>query len=134
VELFDPAAMTWSNVAAVDPPLRELALAPPADGRVLATGRDRDAAAGSRFIARLYDPATDRWTAAVPPPIELDHHSLTVLGDGRVLASGAYDGRNAVFDAALEGWESLLDSGLFGPVAVTSLPSGRVVIAGGAPP
>ena len=81
VEIFDPAAGTWSAGAGM-PTRRGGLTASRLDGRIHVTGGE-DLSTGDTYAAHdVYDPAADRWAAEVPMPTA--RHGL---------ASGAIGGR-----------------------------------------
>jgi hypothetical protein len=139
-EVFDPATSTFSALghAATNHYLATRL----ADGRVLLTGGE--APDGSILAsAEILDPATGTFTATGPMATARVKHAAALLPDGRVLVIGGSDRRGyagrfsstEVFDPA---------SGEFSPGpdlewgrhkirdAVVVLPSGDVVVAGGA--
>lgn len=111
------------------------------DGRVLVTGgmNARQALAS----AELYDPATGSWTTTGSMAAARAEHGATLLDDGTVLvaggisfASGAGDdnelGSAELYDPKTGTWtatRSMLEARTRG--AMTLLPDGRVLVAGG---
>lgn len=138
VELFDPKTESWSSL----PPLSEArffaqALALP-DGRVLVVGGSNEMQESFK-TCELLDAKQEKWTPCKgQPATERFFHRLALLGDGRVVMAG---GKHAnvrfhtsveVFDPVAETWSELTDLEESGTaIALTSLPSGRVLIAGG---
>jgi hypothetical protein len=139
-EVFDPAASTFSAVG----PMRtnHYLVTALADGRVLVTG-GQDAAGEILSTAEIFDPATGQFRPTGEMATPRVKHAAALLPDGRVLILGgsgarSYPGRYAsteIFDPT---------TGAFSPGpnmqwgrhkirdAVTVLPSGAVLVAGGA--
>ncbi len=169
VELFDPAAATWSTAAPLADGVRRLTATLLADGRVLVTGRSG--------TADVYDPAADAWTAApgkwgdTPATGTVDEwgqgdyqvgrgvlgEAAARLPDGGVMVSGGLEhiyvassfggticeagaaahaqtvySRVQVYDPVTNTWSPArrLPSAR-GYHTVTSLQSGRLLVAGG---
>jgi hypothetical protein len=94
VEIYDPAAGTWSagSSPAVTRSMAEVVLLP--DGRVLCAGGDLEQGEaptnefGRVALADLYDPEVDRWRSVAPMALAREYHAMTVLvPDGRVLTT-----------------------------------------------
>ncbi|MGZ3456660.1 MAG: Kelch repeat-containing protein, partial [Polyangiales bacterium] len=114
------------------------------DGKILTAGVS-DGVAGIPapnypYLSYVYDPATGTSTRVGDMPYRHGTPTLTLLSDGRVVAFGTANGSsyfNAsvdVYDPASKSWTHgvTLASSLHGFVQA-KLPSGKVLIAGGAP-
>ncbi|MHB8577290.1 MAG: Kelch repeat-containing protein [Dehalococcoidia bacterium] len=89
---FEPSAGTWATVmmpADFPPAHCVLCLLP--DGRVLASGGERDDDPSALDTAFLCTPATGQVTAAEPMRRPRRLHTATALPDGRVLVVGGQD-------------------------------------------
>jgi large repetitive protein len=127
VEWYDPVARAFSAAAPMAASRSGHTATRLADGRVLVVGGD-----GGGNTAELYDPAADLWTAAAAA-----HNdpgvvgTATLLADGRVLtiANAAAE----IYDPAANAWTPVtpVPGGRTGHTA-TLLPSGKVLVAGGA--
>ncbi|MGZ3416843.1 MAG: Kelch repeat-containing protein [Polyangiales bacterium] len=113
-----------------------------ADGRVLVAGGGTSPGNASKD-AEIYDPVAKKWTAVPSMSVARSAHTATLLVDGRVLVVGGAP-------AGFLGTTSTETSELFDPATSTwsagpsmsaqralhtavRLPSGRVLVAGGAP-
>jgi hypothetical protein len=114
--LLRSATLRWEAVAAPTPitfPYPSYLPEPPllvvlADGRVLATGGDRN---GRHVGAELFDPAERSWRRVADMRLPRERHSATLLPDGRVLVAGGGLGENLgtaeIFDPSSEKWTLL---------------------------
>jgi hypothetical protein len=114
------------------------------DGRVLVTGGEGGSASGVLSKAELFDPKTGTFSSTGSMTAERVYHTATLLQDGRVLIAGGENASHGL-DRYLT-FAELFDprTGTFSPTvsmtmaragpAVTLLPDGRVLIAGGTGP
>jgi hypothetical protein len=142
-EIFDPTTSTFSKAGSMRTPRGSHVAIPLADGRLLVTGGHRSRGEILRS-AEIYDPATGEFHPAGDMAVPRHKHAAAHLGDGRVLIIGGsdsrdyrgrytstelYDPKTGKFSPGPElGWgrHKIRD-------AVTVLPSGAVLVAGGAP-
>jgi hypothetical protein len=139
-EVFDPATSTFSAVGSMRSN-HYLATAL-ADGRVLVTG-GLDADGKIAGSAEIFDPSTNEFRAAGSMSVRRVKHGAALLSDGTVLIVGGSDERGyrgrysstEIYDPAT-GEFSLGPSMQWGRHklrdAVVLLPSGSVLVAGGA--
>lgn len=139
-EVFEPAAGAFS---AVGPMQSNHYLATRlADGRVLVTG-GQDATGELLRTAEIFDPATDEFRATGDMTVGRVKHAAALLADGKVLIIGGSDSRGyrERFDST-EIYDPETEEFVTGPPmhwgrhkirdAVAALPSGAIVVAGGA--
>lgn len=142
VEIFDPLTNAFTSIGEMSTPRSSHVAVRLADGRVLIAGGH--AARGSLLrSAEIYDPATGRFEAIGEMRIARHKHAAVLLDDGKVLIIGGsneqdYDGRLT----STEIFDPLTGRFARGPDmhtarhkivdAVTKLPSGEVLVAGGA--
>lgn len=140
IEVFDPATATFS-VAGKSSINHYLATAL-ADGRVLMTGgQDNDGNIHNR--ASIFDPATGEIQETGSMQTPRVKHAATLLNDGRILVMGGSDSQGyrgrytstEIYDP--ESGEFSMGPNMFWGRhkindAVTLLPSGEVLVAGGA--
>ena len=141
-EIFDPATDTFSPVG----PMQTFRGSPVAirlpDGRALVTG-GRQAQGEVLRSAEIFDPATGQFVRTGDMTVARHKHAVALLPDGRVLVVGGSDARDyrgrysstEIFDPATG--EFLPGPKLHSPRhklrdAVVTLPSGAVLVAGGA--
>lgn len=140
VEVFDPATTSFTAVGRTR--TNHYLATTTADGRVLMTG-GQDAEGEVSRSATLFDPATDEFQQTGDMAIPRVKHAAALLADGRVLVVGGsdeqgYSGRYA----GTEIYDPRTGEFLPGPDmhagrhkirdAVAALPSGAVLVAGGA--
>ncbi len=139
-EVFDPASATFSAVGRMH--ANHYLATALADGRVLVTG-GQDAQGRIVGTAELFDPTTNTFSPTGNMMVPRVKHAAVLLPDGRVLVAGGSDARG--YDARFMSTEFYDPrTGRFsrGPDmqwarhklrdAVAMLPSGAVVVAGGA--
>ncbi|MFN2475699.1 MAG: Kelch repeat-containing protein [Chthoniobacterales bacterium] len=135
-ELYDPVRGTWSFTGDLNAARSDHTAASLPGGEVLVAG------GGASATSELYNPLTEQWTVTGSLPNPLKGHSMTLLPSGNVLLVGGFalgpgpasNGTTALmFDLASRRWNTV------GSVAAarashsaTLLPSGKVLIAGGA--
>jgi hypothetical protein len=141
VEVFDPATSTFSAVGSAS--TNHYLATRLADGRVLLTGGE--GADGSILAgAEILDPATGRFEPTGSMATARVKHAAVLLPDGKVLVIGGSDTRGyAGRFASTEIWDPATGTFSSGPDmrwgrhkirdAIAVLPSGDVVVAGGAP-
>jgi phage baseplate assembly protein gpV len=134
VELYDPAAGTWTvNGSLIGQRLLHTATLLPNGTLVIAGGWPDPF---STYTWELYDPATG--TSPVTGPINAKRagHTATLLLDGRVLIAGSFHDLDSaeLYDQATETWTftGSLHNGRYANTA-TLLSNGNVLIAGGWP-
>jgi N-acetylneuraminic acid mutarotase len=146
-ELFAPATGQWTAGAAMTSARFGHTAVLLTDGRVLVAGGLAPAPAGLTTLAsaELYDPATGQWSTTGSLATARAHHSATRLLDGRVLVAGGSAGQSGftsaeLYDPAGGSWSPT------GAMSITRqnddvccpgvalLPSGDVLVAGGAGP
>lgn len=141
-EVFDPETSTFSAVSPMLAPRMSHVAVPLSDGRVLIAGGHRARGEVLRS-AEIFDPATGKFRPTGDMLAPRHKHAAALLGDGRVLLAGGssardYEGRyrtTEIYDPATDEFSP-------GPAmrlarhkirdAVVVLPSGRVMVAGGA--
>ena len=139
VELYDPASGTWTPASSLPAPRAAHSATLLPDGKVLVAGGTSDNLT-ALASAELYDPATGTWTATGNLVVARGDQGATLLPNGKVLvAGGATDStpnnslRSAeLYNPATGTWT------LTGSLALarddhtmTSLPNGKVLVAGG---
>lgn len=141
-EVFDPTTATFSAVGPMRTRRSSHVAVALDDGRVLVMGGHEDSGTVLRS-AEIFDPATDAFRPAGEMAVPRHKHGAALLPDGRVLVVGGSDaqdfrGRYAsteIYDPETETFDE-------GPElrwrrhkirdAVVALPSGAVLVAGGA--
>ncbi len=147
-EVYDPVANTWTAVSntMTDPRGDGPGAATLRDGRVLVMGgtTTRTPFAVSSVTADLYNPATNAFSAAGSMRESRTSFAYAPLADGRVLVAGglvaSVDGSKTmttdaeVYDPGSNTW---VTAGALpvavGAAATAVLPSGQVLVMGGAP-
>jgi len=109
VDIYDPAADTWSRGADIPVPVDDAVSGVWRDSLVVLVSGWSD---GDNVPAvQLYDPATDRWSRGTDiPGMPVFGHSGTVVGDRIVYLDGVRtDGENPRFVLDAAAWEGVLD-------------------------
>ena len=135
LEIFDPAAGTWSAPGTMVVPRDSHTATLLTDGRVLVTAGSNGLFAGA---SEIFDPATRQWSATGSLPIPRQYHIATRLSDGRVLVAGGQGGSGpisgaAIYDPSTGVWMATanpMGTPRISPSA-TLLPNGKVLVAGG---
>jgi hypothetical protein len=124
-ELYDPGSGIWTATGSMLTPRTGHSLTLLLDGRVLATGGTRTAAAD---WAELYDPAGGTW-AATGAMVTSGGTTAALLLDGKVLVVG---GDSELYNPASGSWTATVPMLTpRGYSTATLLPDGRVLVAGG---
>jgi hypothetical protein len=135
-ELYDPAANSWSAGPNLSVARSDLTATLLDDGRVLVAGGDASASttAAPQQTADLIDPQGRAATRAVNMGASRAGHTATLLLDGRVMVTGGTGSPRAeVFAPALGTWSAAAaPSAVRHAPAAVLLPSGQVLVAGGA--
>jgi N-acetylneuraminic acid mutarotase len=143
VEIYDPLVDTWTAATSLPVPLYGHSMTVLASGRVLVFG-GVSPGNGVQRRPQIYDPATNTWSRGSEAnyPDGIADHAATLLADGSVLISGgaATEQPTMVATAATRLYFPASDSWQDGPDlraarashSATLLPSGKVLIAGGA--
>ena len=138
-ELYDPDTGMWSPTRYIQGRVLHTATLLQ-NGKVLVAGGSL--VSGADAGAALYDPAAGTWSAAGRPKVPgRAYHRATLLQDGRVLVTGGlFDGGQdcplasaEFYDPTLGVWSNAPPlTSARGSHTATLLPSGMVLIAGGA--
>ncbi len=135
VEIYDPAAGTWTTVAPMAAARGQQCLVRLPSGKVLmAGGVDY---VGLLATADVYDPAIDTWSPVGSMTVAHNMAPCVLLDSGKVLIAGGYSAAGPSVVAELYD----PDTGLFTPTrsmatgrgwhTATLLASGKVLVAGG---
>ena len=120
VEIYDPAAGTWSVAADMPAPREEHTATLLRDGRLLVDS------------AAIYDPGRQTWSVTSPMSRVRSLHTSTSLSDGRVLVAGGDTASAETYDPALDTWSGTnYMSTSRSRHTATLLASGEVLVAGG---
>src|SRR5262249_6464354 len=143
VELYDPAAGTWSPGPVLATARSGHSATVLADGRVLVAG-GVGARGAALKAAELFDPARGQWSATGSMVDARVGHQAVRLADGRVLVTGGELRTGGatralayceLFDPATGSWTP---TGSLGTARkghqATLLPDGRVLVTGGDAP
>jgi hypothetical protein len=140
-EVFDPSTGVFSAVGPMEEPRGMLVATPLEDGRVLVTGGHGPG--GKLRSTEIFDPRAGAFEPAGNMSLPRDRHAAVRLADGRVLMIGGQrPGEPGGRYASTEVYDPATGEFLAGPSmrwerqkiidAVALLPSGTVVVAGGA--
>jgi hypothetical protein len=139
-DLLGPATNTWSAAGSLATARYYHTAARLPSGQVLVAGRYNDNT-GVLGSAELYAPATNTWSAAGSLATARGQHTATLLPSGQVLVAGGYNGSSGalalasaeLYDRATNTWSvaGSLTTARYLHTA-TLLPSGQVLVAGGA--
>jgi hypothetical protein len=105
VQLYDPAAGTFSPTGSLAETRYGKTATLLRDGRVLITGGYNCASAGNDGLwasAELYDPATGTFSPTGSMSTPREFHTATRLSDGRVLITGGITGESLVASVSIE--------------------------------
>jgi hypothetical protein len=144
-ELFDPATSRFTATGSMSVPRASHVAAPLPDGRVLVVGGHAGRRADIRLYdsAEIYDPETGTFSSGGTMSRPRHKHSSVVLADGRILITGGSDERDdrgqyrdtEIYDAASARFVAsgqMRETRYKHAGAMTLLPDGSVLIAGGA--
>lgn len=131
-EVYDPMANTWTLTLPMAAGRREHRSTTLADGRVLVTG---GLGTSNSFLAsaEVFDRDTNAWSSVPDMSTGRWVHGSSLRPDGRVLVTGGEGGPNTfeLFDPATNAWSTADVMGFTRYHTSTSIPGGRVLIAGG---
>ena len=116
VEVYDPAANTWTTVAPLNSRRHSHTATLLPNGRVFVLAGINDT--GFLASAEIYDPALNTWTKTPRLSTARYVHTATLLLDGRLLAVGGYNGSQyltsaEIYDVGLgfqEAWRPTISS------------------------
>jgi Kelch motif/Galactose oxidase, central domain len=126
VELYDPVANTWQDMAPLSTPRGEHRAVLLPDGSVLVIGGNSGTPTAER-----YDPQANTWTSAGTLTQNHTDFTATLLHDGRVLVVGG-PGDPEVYNPATNAWSTVASPSVE-PHShdATLLPTGEVLVTGG---
>jgi N-acetylneuraminic acid mutarotase len=144
VEVYDPAAETWSQAASLLTARQNHTATLLPNGKVLVAGGMAPPNNSMPMTnAEIYDPVANTWTAAAPMTSPRISHTATLLPNGKVLIVGGTGGpampapvdSAEIYDPATNTWSPAASL----PAArtlhsATLLANGNVLIAGGVTP
>lgn len=141
VEVYDPAANSWTTRAPLGTPRYGLAAVVGSDDRIYAIGGNYTSVSnpGASIVAEVYDPTANTWTALPSLPVGRSELAAAAVGD-KIYAIGGYDGTTAHFLGSVAVWQVGGSSWttLADPMttsrsdhAVTAMPDGRIYALGG---
>ncbi len=107
VQIYDPAANTWTEAASLKTACAQHAAVALADGRILVTGGANHATLAS---TEIYSPISNTWTAAASLPQALYGHAAALAAGGIVLVSGGFNQEPKaslyLYDAGADAWQT----------------------------
>jgi len=142
-ELYSPTSGTWSSASSMATARWGPSLTLLPSGKVLVVGGETGTGLVGTSSAEIYDPSSNTWSPTGSMAVGRCGHTATLLSSGKVLVAGGatadpYTGGTTVASAELYDPAT----GAFGPtgslpgtVAIhraTALPSGKVLVTGGA--
>jgi N-acetylneuraminic acid mutarotase len=139
-EMYDPVADTWSPAGNFTTGRFESTATLLPNGKVLLASGSNSGNQGVT-AADLYDPATNTWSAALPMTTARTAASATLLANGKVLVAGGISTVGAgsflnsaeLYDPVTNTWSAAGNLGTRRASHTTTLlPSGKVLVAGGA--
>jgi N-acetylneuraminic acid mutarotase len=86
LEVYDPAASTWSRLSPMLTPRMQLGVCPGSDGRIYACGGHT--AAGHLPTVEAYDPTTNGWERCADIPTARSDTATVAGSDGRIFVIG----------------------------------------------
>ncbi|MFL6247957.1 MAG: Kelch repeat-containing protein [Thermoanaerobaculia bacterium] len=132
-EIFDPATNSYQLIVSMHERRSNHTATRLRDGRVLIAGGQLGY--DDLRTMEIFDPRTETFEPVVPLEHAHTNHTATLLADGRVLivGGGNFAGSFAeIYDPVANEVEPAGDVGPAGVNAATLLPTGQVLIAGGA--
>jgi N-acetylneuraminic acid mutarotase len=137
VEVYDPAANSWSTAAPMPTARIGLAAVAGQDGRIYAIGGYNTS--GYLGTVEVYDTVRDSWSTVAPMPSPRGNLAALLGPDGRIYAIGGYNNHGAVttveaYDPRTNTWDTTIDglpAARSFPAAVLG-PDGSIYVLGGA--